>query len=323
MSRNKRYWHKRLALENDETIKEIEEAVLERGSEIVEEKPNDGLVHISEIGDEIKKEYDNWGKMNGLPTGLPSLDDKLKGLGKGHVILVGGETSNGKSALVANIAVNIAKTKPMLFITLEMAREEIGSRIMHINGGTIDGLDMIFQSKHRLSYKDIKPLVKNAMEMGSVKFVVLDYLQYLGRGMTDKEVAIMSKEIKTLALEFNIPFMVVVSLRKSEGGKNKRKWTEIEIEDYMGAGAIGYDCDVGMLASRKDMDDQFDTNSMYVKLLKTRNAPLDYSDRYIKFSWDQTRIYEDWADQARNVGEFAEATEAGTEQVDLINKENA
>ena len=323
MSRNKRYWHKRLALENDETIKEIEEAVLERGSEIVEEKPNDGLVHISEIGDEIKKEYDNWGKMNGLPTGLPSLDEKLKGLGKGHVILVGGETSNGKSALVANIAVNIAKTKPVLFITLEMARAEIGSRIMHINGGTIDGIDMIFQSEHRLSYKDIKPLIKNAMEMGSVKFVVLDYLQYLGRGMTDKEVAIMSKEIKTLALEFNIPFMVVVSLRKSEGGKNKRKWTEIEIEDYMGAGAIGYDCDVGMLASRKDMDDQFDTNSMYVKLLKTRNAPLDYSDRYIKFSWDQTRIYEYWADQARNVGEFTNATEAGTEQVDLINKENA
>ena len=323
MSRNKRYWHKRLALEDDETIKEIEEAVLERGSEIVEEKPNDGLVHISEIGDEIKKEYDNWGKMNGLPTGLPSLDDKLKGLGKGHVILVGGETSNGKSALVANIAVNIAKTKPVLFITLEMARAEIGSRIMHINGGTIDGIDMIFQSEHRLSYKDIKPLIKNAMEMGSVKFVVLDYLQYLGRGMTEKEVAIMSKEIKTLALEFEIPFMVVVSLRKSEGGKNKRKWTEIEIEDYMGAGAIGYDCDVGMLASRKDMDNQFDTNSMYVKLLKTRNAPLDYSDRYIKFSWDQTRIYEYWADQARNVGEFAEATEAGTEQVDLINKENA
>jgi len=311
--RNNNYWNKRLALEDDETIKQIEEAVLTRGSEIEEEKPQDDIVHISELADEIKAEYDTWGKMNGVPTGLPSLDKKLLGLGKGHVILVGGETSNGKSALVANIAVNIARERPVLFITLEMARAEIGSRIMHINAGTIDNIDMMFQSEHRLTYKDIKPLILKAIEMGSVEFVCLDYLQYLGRGMTEKEVAIMSKEIKTLALEFNIPFMVVVSLRKSEGGKNKRKWTEIEIEDYMGAGAIGYDCDVGLLASRKDLDNSFDQEHFYVKLLKTRNAPLDYNDRYIRYNWSQTRITEDFTFVAEKQidDEFYNAQEAG------------
>lgn len=313
MARNNNYWKKRLALEDDETIKQIEEAVLERGAEVEEEKPADDIVHISELAEEIQKEYDTWGKMNGIPTGLPTLDKKLLGLGKGHVILVGGETSNGKSALVANIAVNVARERPVLFITLEMARAEIGSRIMHINGGSIDGLDMMFQSEHRLTYKDIKPLLIKAREMGAVEMVVLDYLQYLGRGMTEKEVAIMSKEIKTLALEFNIPFMVVVSLRKSEGGKNKRKWTEIEIEDYMGAGAIGYDCDVGMLASRKDMDNVFDQDHLYVKLLKTRNAPLDYNDRYIRYDWTQTKISEDFTFAAEKQldNEFYGAKEAG------------
>lgn len=316
MARNNNYWKKRLALEDDETIKQIEEAVLERGVDIKEEEPNDDIVHISEMQDEIQKEYDSWGKINGLSTGLPSLDEKLKGLGKGHVILVGGETSNGKSALVANIAVNIAKVKPVLFITLEMMRAEIGSRIMHINGGNIDGLDMMFQSEHRLTYKDIKPLIRKAKEMGDIQFVCLDYLQYLGRGMTEKEVAIMSKEIKTLALEFEIPFMVVVSLRKNTGGRDKRKWTEIEIEDYMGAGAIGYDCDVGLLASRKDLSNNFDMDHFYVKLLKTRNAPLDYKDRYIQFSWDRTKILEDWtkpqkAEVKADPNEFDNATMAG------------
>lgn len=298
--RDNSYWRKRLAMEDDETVKAIEEAVLERGAGIEEEVPNDELVHISELTEDIEKEYKSWGKVKGLLTGLPALDNKLGGMSDGHVILIGGETSNGKSALAANIAVNVSKSHSVLFITLEMMKAEIGARIMHINGGTVDGLDMMFQTEHRISYKDVKPLLKAAKEKGNIELVVLDYLQYLGRGMTEKEVAIMSKEIKTLAMEFAVPFIVIVSLRKSEGGKNKRKWTDIEIEDYMGTGSIGYDCDAAMIASRKDMSNNYDQDHLYVKMLKTRNANLDYSDRYISFNWDQTRITEDWVTDAEN-----------------------
>lgn len=323
MSRGNNYWRKRLALEDDETIKEIEEAVLERGAGIDEEVPKDEIIHISEIADDIKKEYDDWGKVKGLLTGLPTLDEKLGGLGAGHVILIGGETSNGKSALAANIAVNVSREKPVLFITLEMMRTEIGARIMHINNGNLDNLDMMFQSEHRLTYKDVKPLIQKAKQLGSIKMVVLDYLQYLGRGMTEKEVAIMSKEIKTLALEFEIPFLVIVSLRKSEGGRNKRKWTEIEIEDYMGTGAIGYDCDGAIIASRKDLNNEFDNDHLWVKVLKTRNSKLDYNDRYICFDWSQTRISENWVNPSAKPtppkDEFANATEAGNEKEDAIN----
>lgn len=307
------YWRKRLSMEDDDTIKAIEEAVLERGIDIDEELPNDEIVHISELVGEIDKEYASWGKPKGLMTGLPSLDEKLGGMGKGHVILIGGETSNGKSALATNIAVNVAKEHGVLFITLEMAKAEIGARIKHINGGTVNDLDMMFQTEHRLTYKDVKPLLKRAIEMGNVELVLLDYLQYLGRGMSEKEVAIMSKEIKTLALEFNIPFLVIVSLRKSEGGKNKRKWTEIEIEDYMGTGSIGYDCDAAMVASRKDMYNTFNNDHLYVKILKTRNSRLDYNDRYLEFDWSQTRISESWTTgvQRKPLDEFSTAVEAG------------
>lgn len=325
MARKTDYWKKRLALEDDETIKEIEEAVLERGTDIVEDQPRSEVVHITELEDAIKQEYDDWGKVKGLRTGLPSLDEKLGGMGQGHVILIGGETSNGKSALAANIAVNVSRTEPVLFISLEMRIEEIGARIMHINKGTLDGLNLIFQQEHRLTYRDIKPLILRAIELGEIKLVVLDYLQYLGRGMTEKEVAIMSKEIKTLALEFAIPFIVIVSLRKSEGGKNKRKWTEIEIEDYMGTGAIGYDCDAAFIASRKNMDNEFDDDHIWVKILKTRNAKLDYNNRYLFFDWDQTRITEDWTEpiqapapkpQQATLGEFSNAIVAGEERTE-------
>ena len=290
-SKKTNYWRKRLMLEDDDTIREIEDAVLNRGIDIQEEKINDEIVHITDISDEISNEYQNWGKLKGLSSGYPSLDDAIGGLGKGQVILVGGATSQGKSAFVTNIAINVAKSNPVLFITLEMRRAEIGSRIMHINGG-VDDLDIMFQSEHRLNYKDLKPLIKKALEMGDIKMVVLDYLQYLGRGMTEKEVAIMSKEIKTIALEFDIPLLVIVSLRKSEGGKNKRHWKDIEIEDYMGSGAIGYDCDSAFIVSRKDELDEYDEKGIHIKILKTRNSKL--KKRYIRFNWNATKITEDW-----------------------------
>lgn len=306
------YLISRMKQVDDENYQRLEEAVLERGLDIVQEK-NDEVVHIRDLSDEIMAEYKDWGKLKGLRTGLPSLDQKLGGIGNGHVVLIGGETSNGKSALAANIMVNVAKEHPVLLITLEMTHNEMGARIAHMNGGTLEGLNIFFQKKHRISYKDIKKLVINALLLAPIKMVMLDYLQYLGRGMTEKEVAIMSKEIKTLAIEFDIPFMVIVSLRKGDSGKGKRKWTDIEIEDYMGAGAIGYDCDAAMIASRKNRDNDYDDEHIYIKILKTRNAKLDYSDRYIQLDWSETRITENWSQNGivkpvhKTAGEFDNA----------------
>jgi replicative DNA helicase len=119
----------------------------------------------------------------------------------------------------------------------------------------------------------------------------------------------MSKEIKTLAQEFKLPFIVIVSLRKGDN-KTRRAWTEIEIEDFMGTGSIGYDADVAMIASRKNLDNDYDESGLYVKVLKTRNAKLDYNDRFIRFEWNQTRITETFIHEVttfpRETAEFVE-----------------
>lgn len=308
------YWKKRFKGMEDTEFQEVEKAVIERGADMDIAEPNDGIISIDDIADEIKEEFNSWGKVRGLRSGYTTLDKKLGGMGEGHVILIGGETSNGKSALATNIAVNVAKTDPVLYITLEMQAKEIGSRIMHIYGENVGDLQMLFQSQFRLTYKDVKPLLKNAMEYAGIKLVVLDYLQYLGRGMKLEEVAIMSKEMKTLALEFNIPFIVIVSLRKAEQGKGKRKWTDIEIEDLMGTGSIGYDADAAIIVSRKDLNNEYDEDNVYVKILKTRNARLDYSDRYVALKWDRTRITEDFV-EAINSGKDEGWTEASQQNL--------
>lgn len=282
---------------DDEAFVEVVGEITER-SAVTEVKANDDIIHITQLEEEIQDEYKNWGKVRGLRTGYKTLDQRIGGMGKGDVVLIGGETSNGKSALAANIAVNVARTNGVLFITLEMKARQIGSRIYHINDQKVNDLDMMFQSEPRLTYKDIKPLIQRAKDEGNVELVVLDYLQYLGRGMKNEEVAIMSKEMKTIALEFDIPMVIIVSLRKGEGGKSKRAWTDIEIEDLMGTGSIGYDADTVLIASRKDMDNEFQEDKLYVKVLKTRNARLDYNNRYIEFEWNGTKISDSEWDKA-------------------------
>jgi len=275
---------KRVLEQDDETLINMVSKITEVIAD-VDIEVNDELVHITEIEDKDTPL---------ISTGYSSLDNKIGGLGNGHVVLIGGDTSQGKSALATNIAINVAKQMGVLFITLEMQANELKKRIMLANNNTVDDLDIVLQKKFRINYKDINGIIQNAKDQGEVKMVVLDYLQYLGRGMSLQEVAVMSKEIKTLALTYDLPLIVIVSLRKSEGGKMKRNWTDIEIEDFMGTGSIGYDCDTAMIASRKGLDNQYDPDHIYIKVLKTRNHALDYDNRYITLNWDKTKIWEEW-----------------------------
>lgn len=272
----------------------LEDLTIGAETELVQREVNEKgkWTHISDIQEEIEKASELWGKVSGLSTGYPSLDAKIGGLKPGELILIGGETNNGKSALAQNIAVNVSRENRVAFITLEMLMTEAGSRLMHMNHGSLEGMDIMFQSDYQIDYRHLRPLFENAVKQ-EAKLVVLDYLQYLGRGMTLDEVAKMTKLMKSLALDFEIPFMVIVSLRKSDGGKFKRKWTEIETEDLMGTSAIAYDADIALIASRKNLENQYDTDHFFVKVIKARNMNLDYNDRYVAFNWDKTRITED------------------------------
>lgn len=245
--------------------------------------------HVQDIKDEIDKASELWGKVSGISTGLPLLDAMIGGLKAGELLLIGGETNNGKSALAQNIAVNVSHSMRVGYITLEMLKTEAGSRIKHMNGDTLDGMDLMFQSEYQIDYRHVEPLFEKAVSKGT-KLIILDYLQYLGRGMTLDEVAKMSKLMKAMALKYEIPFIVIVSLRKSDGGKFKRKWTDIEVEDLMGTSAIGYDADIAMVASRKNRDNEFDTDRFFIKVIKSRNMPLDYDNRFLELKWDRTKI---------------------------------
>lgn len=282
-------WKKRMSIMDDSEKQAIFDAVIQ--SDIPEDREtNDGVAFLADYSDTIEHEFKSWGKPRGLLTGFKSLDARIMGMNKGDYILIAGETNNGKSAVALNIIHQVGKTQEVLYITLEMLIPQLGARLRHMHGEPIDDLKIAVQTEHRINYKDLKPIIKNAVEGLDVKLVVLDYLQYLGRGMKIEEVAIISKEIKTLALEFEIPIIVIVSLRKNSAGA-QRPWTSLTVDDISGTGSTGYDADTILLVSRKDLDNNFDAEHVWMRMLKARNCALDPEP--FKMLWDKTKISDD------------------------------
>lgn len=250
------------------------------------------LLTIQEIAPQIEDAAKSFGKFDGLTTGLELLDDVVGGLKNSEITLVAGQSNNGKSALSVSMAAWASTQVPTLFITLEMRPETLGARIRHAFPDDYQDFQLYFQKTFRLDYRTIEPLIKNAYDKGC-RAVFIDYLQYLGVGMKPDEVARISRMLSELCLQYNIPLVIVVSIRKQDS-KGDRKWTQLALEDIMGTSAIGYDADNVVLVSRRDPEDNYDENGIWVKHLKGRTMPVYYGQgQYLRFNWDKTAITND------------------------------
>lgn len=280
----------------DLKTEDIEEFIFDGERELADREPerddNASLLHIKDIFDEIEEESLTRGKVAGISSGYPALDAMVGGFKNSEVTLIAGESNNGKSMVIANIAANIGLHTKVLYITLEMQPRKVGDRMKYALGGgkEYQKLDIDFQKTFTIDYRSLRPLFTNAVADGC-KIVVLDYLQYLGVGMENKEVGIMSRICVGLSKEFDIPFVIVVSLRKGEGGK--RKWTDITKEDIMGTGAIAYDADNIILIARQNTDNEYDEDGVWVKHLKARDMYIDYKNPYLRLKWGAGRIRQD------------------------------
>ena len=314
-----------VSMTDDEAIEALDIVTDRVAKSKVDNAPKDGIIHISDSAEELAEVEAEKGKFLGLSTGYTTLDNKMGGLEPGSVVLIGGETSNGKSMLSLNIALNVASEQGgfsnVLYLSLEMTRKQVWRRIREITRFDTEQLtselDFSLQESFNIDYNDIEPLVKRATEENGCEVVFLDYLQYMGRGMTEKEVAKMSQVIKRIALKYQICFVVIVSLRKAGADlKNKRKWYDIEVEELMGTAALGYDADVVAITSRKNLQNEFDPEKFFVKVLKTRNTRLDFDDRIVELKWDNMKITEEWSEPVRpaiTTGEQAREAFEGSE----------
>lgn len=195
-------------------------------------------------------------KMAGISTGFYDLDKKISGLKNSNLIILAARPGMGKSAFAVNIAVNVAKyeKKGVLIFNLEMKDVEINNRILSseamitndkINNGNLNEEDwgnlasaigvmsdypIYIDDTSGLTIQEIRAKCRKLKIEQDIGLVIIDYLQLITpsgkkNATRENEVAEMSRALKVLAKELEIPIIALSQLSRANektGGKQRK-----------------------------------------------------------------------------------------------------
>lgn len=269
---------------------------------------------LEEAFDRIDELHKESGKMRGIPTGFTKLDNKLAGLQKANLIIIAARPSIGKTTLALDIARHVSANEkiPVGIFSLEMSKDEIIDKIMCAQGRvdlwklrtgklSFDGEDNDFaRISHAMATLSESPLfiddaaTNNVMQMRTMArrlqsehglgLLVIDYLQLMqGNGRVEsrtQEVGEISRSLKSLARELNIPIIALSQLSRAieaRGGDQLPR-----LSDLRESGSIEQDADLVMFIHREDKikKDSDKKNIAKIIIAKHRNGPVGEVDLY-------------------------------------------
>lgn len=235
--------------------------------------------------DDIERAYNNPG-IQGIPTGLNSIDNILKGLNKGALYILAGRPAMGKSALAMNITTHAAANgHHVMFCSLEMPAEQIIQRMIasetmistqKMSSGDVSADQakelMMAGSKIRslpITWNDKPPLTSFSLLSQARRvrpdLIVVDFLQLMDgpseyRGQRVQQITEISRNLKLMALQLDIP---VIALSQLSRGVEQRENKRPMLSDLRESGSIEQDADVVMFVYR---DEYYAMNSAPQKI---------------------------------------------------------
>ena len=276
---------------------------------------------------------------SGVPTGYADLDELLRGLQPGEMIIVAARPSMGKTALALNIAEQIAlgtggrgaAQNPVALFSLEMSKSAVTQRLISARSG-ISSQNL--RGGHKLSDHDYRRLIAACDELAQapvfvddtpgltvlalrararrlvaqhgVKCIMIDYLQLLSspssaRESRQVEVSAISRNVKALARELNVP---VICLSQLNRASEQREGNRPRMSDLRESGSIEQDADVVILLHREDyyhtqdpdwaLDNPDKAGVAELIIAKQRNGPTGV----VKLVWDShTTRFKNYAGQ--------------------------
>ena len=250
----------------------------------------------------------------GVKSGFSGLDQYIVGFGKSDLIIVGARPGVGKTAFVLNIATNIAKRKKqsVAIFNLEMSADQLVQRIISsealvdsqkLRQGNLDTDDWekIAVATSELSetniYIDANPSITvtsmkaKLRRVKNLGLVVVDYLQLMQSERRNdpsrvNQVGEISRGLKVMAKELNVPVIVCAQLSRSTEKEHKKPM----LSDLRESGSIEQDADMVMFLSRDYYgDDPEKANLVDVILAKNRHGnvgtvQMSWLGQYTKFS---------------------------------------
>ena len=251
-------------------------------------------------------------RLLGLTSGFYELDSLTQGFQKSDLIILAGRPAMGKTALSLNMTLTSLKTSqlPVLFFSLEMSKEQIIYRLLSMetninqirlkNGNLsqpdwakltkfikiLSKLPLFIDDTVNLSVNEIRSKIKTVLfEQKNIGLVVIDYLQLMQISKTNlnnraQELAQITRSLKTIAREFNIPIIALSQLSRNVENRVDKKPVLSDLRD---SGSIEQDADLILMLYRNQLHQ---TEQMELILAKHRNGPTGT----IKLRFDEKRM---------------------------------
>ena len=262
---------------------------------------------LHETFDRIDELHREKGKLRGLPTGFGDLDNKLGGLQKSDLVILAARPSMGKTSLALDVIRHVAvgKKKPVAIFSLEMSKDQLVDRLLAAEAevdlwkmrtgrlndiGPENDFERIGHALGRLSeapifiddsgtvnIMELRTKARRLQAEQAIELIVVDYLQLMeGRNTENRvqEVSEISRSLKTLAKELNVPVLALSQLSRAveqRGGDKKP-----QLSDLRESGSIEQDADVVMFIYRDEMYTGKESRKPHIAeilIRKHRNGP--------------------------------------------------
>lgn len=331
----------REAYSDEKDIDDVISTGLSEYSNILGSISTGQLVHISEPSaeniDVMRKVMAGETDLQGIPTLFKELDELCNGLQKSDLVIIASRPSMGKTALLVAMANNIAvvQGKPVVIFSLEMSKRQIDLRFKVFNAeinsqkifrGKMDLIDfekilsvskkindspIYIDDTAWLNIVELRSKVQKLMLDQEVEVIFVDYIQLMapihrsGRSR-ENEVAEISRGLKLIAREFNIPVIALSQLsRAAELTQDQRP----KLAHLRESGSQEADADQVWFVYRaykagiKEIDGQSTYGKAEIIVAKHRNGPLGTANLGFKDSWIKFMNMEEMGDTQLEIPE--------------------
>ena len=260
--------------------------------------------------DRLEELHRNKGAIRGVRTGYRDLDNMTAGLQRSDLIILAARPAMGKTTLVTNLAYNIAtlNNQSVLFFSLEMSKEQLIDRMLadvsgvdawNIRTGNLSDEDFAKLSEASgemaeapiyiddtpgLTVLEMRTKARRAAHNAPLGLIVIDYLQLISGSGRDngnrvQEVSEISRGLKLLARELNVPVIALSQLSRSVESRSPQI---PQLADLRESGSIEQDADIVMFIYREayynpDTDRENITDLI---IAKHRNGPTGKVELY-------------------------------------------
>jgi replicative DNA helicase len=265
---------------------------------------------LTESFDRMEELHRNKGTLRGVRTGYRDLDNMTAGLQRSDLIILAARPAMGKTTLVTNLAYNVATIakQPVLFFSLEMSKEQLVDRMLadasgvdawNIRTGNLSDEDfsklseamgemaeapIFIDDTPGVSVLEMRTKARRAMHEQPLGLIIVDYLQLMqgsGRdnGNRVQEVSEISRGLKLLARELNVPVIALSQLSRSVESRSPQI---PQLADLRESGSIEQDADIVMFIYREAYYNPDTDRGSITDLIvaKHRNGPTGRIELY-------------------------------------------